>query len=57
MKLTIFYHKCMGKGVVLEGKSDYGIETIRYIITSGVMEMKMIQLILKLENKEMIIVL
>ncbi len=55
MTLTIFYHKCMGKGVVLEGKSEYGIEIIRHIILSGVMEMK--KFILKIENKEMIIVL
>ncbi|WP_426883169.1 hypothetical protein [Bacillus mobilis] len=45
----------MGKGVVLEGKSEQGIEFIRHIITCGVMEMKIMQLILKLENKEMLI--
>ncbi len=55
MTLTIFYHKCMGKGVVLEGKSEYGIEIIRHIILSEVMEMK--KFILKIENKEMIIAL
>ena len=42
MILTIFYHKCMGKGVILEGKSECVIEIIRYIITSGMMEMKKI---------------
>ncbi|GAB6613579.1 hypothetical protein bcgnr5406_22100 [Bacillus cereus] len=57
MTLTIFYHKCMEEGVVLEGKSEYVIEIIRHIILSEVMEMKMIQLILKLENKDMIIAL
>ncbi|EPC8420683.1 Protein of unknown function [Bacillus wiedmannii] len=46
----------MGEGVVLAGKSEQGIESIRHLITSGVMEMKIIQLILKLECKEMIIV-
>ncbi len=30
MILTIFYHKCMGKGVILEGKSECVIEIIRY---------------------------
>ena len=54
--LTIFYHECMGEGVVLAGKSEQGIESIRHLITSGVMEIKIIQLILKLECKEMIIV-
>lgn len=57
MILTIFYHKCMDKGVVLEGKSEYGIEIIRHIILSRVMEMKKIKLILKIENKEMNIAL
>jgi len=57
MILTIFYHKCMGEGVVLEGKSEYGIEIIRHIILSGVMEMKKIKFILKIENKETIIAL
>ncbi|KZD66213.1 hypothetical protein B4088_2616 [Bacillus cereus] len=47
----------MEEGVVLEGKSEYVIEIIRHIILSEVMEMKMIQLILKLENKDMIIAL
>ncbi|SCC35121.1 Protein of unknown function [Bacillus thuringiensis] len=48
----------MGEGVVLEGKSEHGIEFIRRIIKGGVMEMKMkiIQLIIKLEHKEVIIV-
>ncbi|SCN08107.1 Protein of unknown function [Bacillus wiedmannii] len=48
----------MGEGVVLEGKSEHGIEFIRRIIKDGVMEMKMkiIQLIIKLEHKEVIIV-
>ncbi len=48
----------MGEGVVLEGKSEHGIEFIRRIIKGGVMEMEMkiIQLILKLESKEVIIV-
>lgn len=55
MVLTIFYHKCMGKDVILEGKSEYRIEIIRHIILSEVMEMK--KFILKIENKEMIIVL
>jgi len=45
----------MEKGVILEGKSEYGIEIIRHIILSGVMEMK--KIILKIENKEMIIAL
>lgn len=45
----------MEEGVNLEGKSGQGIELIRHIIMSGVMEMKIIQLILKLENKEIII--
>lgn len=40
-----------GVGVVLEGKSEYGIEMVRYIISNGVMAMKIIQLIFNNEGK------
>lgn len=41
----------MGEGGVLEGKSECGNEIIRHIITSGMMEMKIIQLIFINEGK------
>lgn len=45
----------MGEVVVLEGKSEHGSEFIRHIITSGVMEMKIVQLIFINEGKNRII--
>lgn len=45
----------MEEVVALEGKSEYGIEMIRYMITSGVMKMNIIQLIFKNESKNRII--
>lgn len=45
----------MGEGVVLEGKSEYGIEMVRYINSNGVMAMRIIQLLFKNEDKNRII--
>lgn len=45
----------MKEGVILAGKSECGNEIIRYVITSGVMEMKRKQLIFINKGKNRII--